>query len=100
MENDKQQVDPQIKADEIIASAKIASDKVIATATLEREHWLYIDDQGKQKIFEILITAILSAGIAFLTNILAHITATNLPQANVEKAGIIGGIIKTMRSGC
>jgi hypothetical protein len=51
----------------------------------------------KQKIIEILITALLSAGIAFLSNVLSAVTNANLLHTNPETVGIIGGTIHTIR---
>jgi hypothetical protein len=60
----------------------------------------YLDEQAKAKIFEIVLTALLSAGIAFFTNILSHIGAPSLPTTNIETAGVIGGLIRTLKHTC
>jgi hypothetical protein len=67
---------------------------------MENKKIFNFSEQGKQKIFEIILTALLSAGIAFLTNILSQISAPTLPQTNIETAGLIGGIIRTIRNSC
>lgn len=52
----------------------------------------------KQKIYEILITASLSAGIAFLQNLLAHYTGTAMLETTPTFAGVMGGAIHTLRN--
>jgi hypothetical protein len=51
----------------------------------------------KKKIIEILITALISAGIAFLTNLLSAYTNTTQIHASPEIAGGLGVIISTVR---
>jgi len=51
----------------------------------------------KKKIIEIVITALVSAGIAFLTNLLSQLTNTWEITANPEVAGAIGGTIHAIR---
>lgn len=53
---------------------------------------------GKQKIFEILLTAILSAGIAFLQSIIAQNMGVDTNESVPFVAGIYGGIIKSCRT--
>jgi hypothetical protein len=60
----------------------------------------FLDEEGLAKIVSILLTALLSAGIAFLANILSHVVAPALPATNIENAGLIGGIIKTIKNSC
>jgi hypothetical protein len=52
---------------------------------------------NKQKIFEIIITALVGAGIAFLQGILTELLKVNTPVASPEIAGGIAGIIRTLR---
>lgn len=52
---------------------------------------------NKRKILEILITALISAGIAFLTNLLGLMTEQNLIHVDPVISGGIGGIITTAR---
>lgn len=51
----------------------------------------------KNKFIEIIITALISAGIAFLQNLLAQHTGTGIIETNPETAGIIGGAISAVR---
>lgn len=52
----------------------------------------------KQKIIEILITAVISAGIAFLQSLLAqHLNAPKL-ESNPDQAGIIGLSIASIKN--
>lgn len=52
----------------------------------------------KQKIIEIVLTALISAGIAFLQSLLAqHYGAQNL-NSNPERAGVIGMAISSLRN--
>lgn len=53
---------------------------------------------NKQRILEIFITALISAGIAFLQNLLALHTQTPTLQTNVETAGSIGAIITAIKN--
>jgi hypothetical protein len=48
----------------------------------------------KQKLLEILITALLSAGIAFLQGLLQHTLNQSLPTADPVVAGGIGALIR------
>jgi hypothetical protein len=52
---------------------------------------------NKQKLFEMLLIALLSAGIAFLQNVLA--TLINTPQVAipVADAGTIGAVLGSLR---
>lgn len=50
-----------------------------------------------KKIIEILITAILSAGIAILQNVLMQYLGNDNTQVNPESAGLIGGAISYAR---
>jgi len=52
---------------------------------------------NKQKIFEIVLTALISAGIAFLQSLAtAHFFEVS-PEGTATTAGIIGGIIRGCR---
>jgi hypothetical protein len=53
---------------------------------------------SKQKILEIIITALLSAGIAFLQSLLVQHTATVIPIPDPATAGGIGAILSTFRN--
>lgn len=53
---------------------------------------------SKQKILEIFITALIGAGIAFLTNLLGELSHTVLPHASPEMAGVLSAAIKSVRS--
>jgi hypothetical protein len=53
---------------------------------------------NKSKIFDIIITALVGAGIAFLQGLLSELLHLNTPNASPELAGLIGGAIKTFRS--
>jgi hypothetical protein len=50
---------------------------------------------NKQKIVEILLTALMSALIAFLQGLLTQIGGTDLPSADPVVAGGIGAGLKT-----
>ncbi len=63
---------------------------------MERK-FLYIGSAGWTRIGEMCITALLSAGIAFLQSILAQHTAGDIPPASPESAGIIGALIHGYR---
>lgn len=52
----------------------------------------------RKKIVEILITALLSAGIAFLQAWLANYMGNHDTQASPEVAGVIGGGIMWIRN--
>jgi uncharacterized protein (DUF486 family) len=51
----------------------------------------------KQKIFEILITALISAGIAFLTNLLNIYSNGHQIYTNPEIAGTFGAILRGIK---
>lgn len=53
---------------------------------------------NKQKIFEILMTAFLSAGIAFLQNLLAQIGHNQDLQNDAVVAGGIGATLKYLHT--
>lgn len=53
---------------------------------------------NKQKLFEIVLTALISAGIAFLQNILTHFTGFDAPSNSPETAGMLGGAISYIRN--
>jgi len=52
----------------------------------------------KQKIFEILLTAILSAGIAFLQSILAQQVGINAGNDVPVVAGVLGAVVRSCRA--
>lgn len=52
----------------------------------------------KKKIIEIVVTALISAGIALLTNVLSQLTNVWNVTADPEVAGSIGGLIATIRN--
>lgn len=51
----------------------------------------------KQKIFEILLTALLSAGIAFLQTILAQHAGHEAFSSNPILAGAVGGVLRSFK---
>lgn len=51
----------------------------------------------KKKILEILITALISAGIAFLSNLLTQLTGQNIMHTSPETAGTVGAVIASVR---
>ena len=52
---------------------------------------------NKQKIFEIILTAIISAGIAFLQSLASsHFMEVN-PEQTATVAGLVGGVIRSCR---
>ena len=51
--------------------------------------------QIKPKLFEILITALLSAALAFIQSLIANHSISDVPTANPEIAGGIGAGIRT-----
>lgn len=53
---------------------------------------------NKRKILEILLTALISAGIAFLQNLLSQVGSEPLFQTNPQSAGIIGASISALRN--
>lgn len=53
---------------------------------------------NKQKIFEILLTALLSAGIAILQNVLTSLIGHSEIKASPEVAGGIGLAIKSVQN--
>jgi hypothetical protein len=52
---------------------------------------------NKQKIFEIIITALAGAGIAFLQSILTELLKIDSPSASPQLAAGIAGLIKCFR---
>lgn len=52
----------------------------------------------KKKIIEILVTALISAGIAFLQNLLSNLVGTPELKISPETTGMIGGAIHAVRS--
>jgi len=52
----------------------------------------------KKKFFEIVITALISAGIAFLTNLLSSLSSNVNITTDPEVAGGIGALIATIKS--
>lgn len=48
----------------------------------------------KERFYDILITALIGAGIAFLQSFLAGLTASQIPTASPEVAGITAGALK------
>jgi len=97
LEKNKQVADPEIKAKEIVATAQVAHDEVVATALLENQKWILNNAITKQKIYEILITALLSAGIAVMQAYASQFLGHSVPVANPETAGIVGAAIHTLR---
>lgn len=59
-----------------------------------------IDQQTKSQILSIIITAVLSAGLAFLQSLLSHVALPNLPEPSVESAGVIGASLRTLHIAC
>jgi hypothetical protein len=53
---------------------------------------------NRNKIFEIIITALIGAGIAFLQGLLSELLRLDTPNASPELAGLIGGAIRTIRT--
>ncbi len=53
--------------------------------------------QMKKKIFEILLTALVSAGIAALQAVAAQYIGHSIPTASPEAAGLYGMIIHGFR---
>lgn len=51
----------------------------------------------KQKIFEIVITALISVLIALLQNLLTQFTGSTGTQASPEVAGVVGLTLKGIR---
>jgi len=52
---------------------------------------------NKQKLIEILITALLSAGIAFLQSLLLPTTGLSAQETSPILAGAVGALIKGCR---
>jgi hypothetical protein len=52
---------------------------------------------NKQKIFEIILTALISAGIAFLQSLASSHFLEVDPQQTATVAGLVGGAIRTCR---
>lgn len=52
---------------------------------------------NKQKIFEIILTALISAGIAFLQNLLTNFVGIESIQNSPEIAGGIGAVFSALK---
>lgn len=52
---------------------------------------------NKQKIFEIILTALISAGIAFLQNLLTHLAGLETISNSPEIAGGIGAVLSALK---
>ena len=52
----------------------------------------------KQRIYEILLTAVISAGIAFLQNLLAHIGSTQPVTLDPLTVSMVGATIHGARA--
>ncbi len=52
---------------------------------------------NKQKIFEIILTALMSAMIAFMQSVIAQHVGVNTDDSMPVVAGVIGGVIKSCR---
>ena len=50
----------------------------------------------KQRLYDIFLTAVIGAGIAFLQSVLASMAGSHLLQADPSLAGIAAGTIKLM----
>lgn len=50
----------------------------------------------KARLYDIIITALIGAGIAFLQSLLTAMTGTNIPHTDPSLAGIAAGAIKLM----
>lgn len=63
-------------------------------------HKITVDKLGitREKLIQILISAILSAGIAFLQTALSHWTASPTLDTNIPVATGVGGIIHYLRT--
>lgn len=51
----------------------------------------------KQRLLDILITALVGAGIAFMQSLLTGLVGLDVPQANPEVAGGVAGLWKGMK---
>lgn len=52
----------------------------------------------KARLYDIIITALIGAGIAFLQSLLTATTGTNLPHPDPSLAGVAAGTIKLLAS--
>lgn len=51
----------------------------------------------KQRLLDILITALVGAGIAFMQSLLTGLVGLDVPQANPEIAGGVAGLWKGVK---
>lgn len=55
-----------------------------------------MNSMTKERFYDIVLTALIGAGIAFLQTLLAGLSAHNVPAASPEIAAIAAGSLKLM----